>query len=146
MEFHFSVTIDRSMNDVFTFLEDMSNHPQERGTKVLLVEKTTSGPIGVGTRFREVVAMLPLTRVEMASEVTKYKQHSHLEFTWHGGGMEGVLSFSLKAQGGATSVTLHEVVTPKGLMKLVGPVIRASFQRNLGNRLQGIKRVLERQS
>lgn len=146
MEFRFSDTIDRHLTEVFAFLEDMRNHPQEEGSKVLLVEKTTPGLIGVGTRFREVVEMFPLIRVEMVSEVTRYQQNALIEFTWRGGGLEGVLSYSFEAHAGVTGLTLHETVTPIGLMSLLEPVIRQTFQRILANRLKGIKRVLEQQN
>jgi uncharacterized protein YndB with AHSA1/START domain len=143
MEFHLSIEVDRPVTEVFAFLADMRNHPQEEGSKVLLVEKTTPGPVGIGTRYREIVQMLPLLRVEMISEVTRYEPNQRVEITWHGGGMEGVLAYSFESHNGGTSLALHETVTPKGLMRLVEPVVRRSFGQTLVNRLHGVKRTLE---
>jgi hypothetical protein len=121
----------------------MRNHPQEESSQVISVEKLTSGPIGIGTQFREMVQTLPFVQAEMISEVTQHDHNERIEIAWRGGGMEGVLTYSLKSQNRGTSVGFHETVTAKGLMKLAEPIIRRSFERMLGNRLRGIKRVLE---
>jgi hypothetical protein len=143
MEFSLSIAVDRPVTEVFAFLEDMRNHPQEEGSQVILVEKLTPEPIGVGTRFREMVQTLPFVRVEMLSEVTQYDRNERIEIAWHGGGMEGVLTYRFDPQNGVTGLSLHETVTAKGLMRLAKPVIRPTFERMLVNRLHGIKRVLE---
>ena len=145
MEFHLSIEVNRPLTEVFAFLADMRNHPREQDSKVLLVEKTTPGPVGIGTRYREIVQMVPLVRVEMTSEVTRYEPNERVEITWHGGGMEGVLVYSFEAHRGGTILALHETVTPKGLMRLAEPVIHRSFDQTLASRLHGVKRTLELQ-
>ena len=143
MEFSLSIAVDRPVADVFAFLEDMRNHPQEEGSQVILVEKLTPGPIGVGTQFREMVQTLPFVQAEMISEVTQHDRNERIEIAWQGGGMEGVLTYRFESQNGGTGLSLHETVTPIGLMRWAKPVIRRSFERMLGSRLHGIKRVLE---
>ena len=143
MEFSLSIAVDRPVEEVFTFLEDMRNHTQEEGSQVILVEKLTPGRIGAGTQFREMVQTFPFVRVEMLSEVTRHDPDERIEIAWYGGRMEGVLTYRLESQNGGTSVSFHETVTVKGLMSLAAPVIRRSFERMLESRLQGIKRVLE---
>ena len=143
MEFRLSIAVDRPVAEVFAFLEDMRNHPQEERSQVILVEKLTPGPAGVGTRFREMVQTLPFVRVEMISEVTQHDPNERIEIAWHGGGMEGVLTYCFESQNGVTGLSLHETVTVKGLARLVEPLIRRTFERMLVNRLHGIKRVLE---
>jgi len=56
---------------VFAFPRDKHLHAQEPGSPVLLLEKTTPGDVGVGTRFREVVRMLPGVRGEIRSTVSR---------------------------------------------------------------------------
>ncbi len=143
MEFHRSVAVDRPVEEVFAFLEDMRNHPQEESSQVISVEKLTSGPIGIGTQFREIVQTLPLVQVEMISEVTQHDPCERIEIAWRGGGMEGVLTYRFKSQVGGTGIGFHETVTAKGFMRLAQPMIRRSFERMLVDRLHGIKRVLE---
>jgi uncharacterized protein YndB with AHSA1/START domain len=143
MEFELSAEIDRPASQVFAFLADLRNHPQEEGTKVLSVEKTTSGPIGPGTRFREIVQMLPFVRVEMVSEVSAYEPDERIVFTWRGGGMEGDLILSFHEQNGGTLLALQETIRPQGLMELAEPVIHRAFEDTQHRRLEALKRVLE---
>ena len=64
------VIINRPAEAVFDFVADERNEPRFN-THMRLVEKTTEGPIGVGTRFRaEIVSMgRPM---EMLIEFTEY--------------------------------------------------------------------------
>ncbi len=87
--------------------------------------------------------MLPFIAVEMITEVTQMKLHKSLEFTWSGGGMEGVLKYHFDPRNGWTNVEFKERVIPKGIMKLAGPLIKASFHKTMADRLDGIKGVLE---
>jgi carbon monoxide dehydrogenase subunit G len=127
MEFSLSIAVDRPVAEVFAFLEDMRNHPQEERSQVILVERLTPEPVGVGTQFREKVQMLPFVQVEMMSEITQHDPNARIEIAWHGGGMEGVLTYSFESQSGVTGLGLHEAVTGKGLMRLAEPVIRRTF-------------------
>jgi hypothetical protein len=131
------------MLEVFTFMSDMENHVQEEDSNVLLVEKTTHGPVDVGALYREVVQMFPLIHVNMISEVTRYEPNECIEFVWKGGGMEGVLRYNVESHNGGTRLRLHETITPRGIMILFEPLIKRMFQSTLENRLNGIKRVLE---
>lgn len=143
MDFNLSIPIDRSPNVVFTFLREVENHPQEEKSKVLLIEKITPGPVNIGTRYREIVQMFPFIRGEMISEVTRYEPNECIQLTWHGGGMEGVLTYYFESHNGGTRLMLHETITLKGMMKLIKPIIQWMFHRALVKRLQGIKQVLE---
>ena len=71
MYFELSILIRRSPSDVFAFLRDKDQYPQEDDSPVLILEKTTVGPVGVGTRYREVVQMLPFVRGEILSGITR---------------------------------------------------------------------------
>lgn len=143
MEIKLSIAIEKSVDKVFDFLSDFENHHQESNSQVLLVEKLTPGPSRIGARYREMVQMLPFIKVEMITEVTQMKPHKRLEFTWSGGGMDGVLEYHFDPHDGWTNVEFKEKVIPKGIMKLVGPLIKASFHKTMVDRLDGIKGFLE---
>lgn len=85
MDFHFSVLINRSAEDVFEFISDFRNHHQEAKSQVMQVEKLTPGPAGLGTRYREVVRVVPLITVEMISEISRFEPNDIIEMTWSGG-------------------------------------------------------------
>ena len=143
MEIQLSIVIDRPVLEVFGFMSDMANHTVEEGTKVLLVEKTTHGAIGLGTRFREVVQMLPLLRVEMINEITRFEPDESIEIAWNGGGMEGLLAFDFESKNGSTMLTMSETIHPKGIMNWIKPILQQNFHRMWTDRLNEIKRKLE---
>lgn len=142
MEISFSITIDRPRPSVFKFMSDMRNHPQEEGSKVLLVEKISEGEIGVGTQFREVVRMLPVLNASFINEITRYEPDEKIEITWQGGGMEGVLTFHFDDHQGGTLLKVEETINLKGVMKWVAPMVEGNFRVMWEKRLHGIERIL----
>jgi hypothetical protein len=124
-------------------MSDMRNHPQEEGSKVLLVEKITEGEIGVGTQFRELVRMFPVLNVNFFNEITLYEPSEKIEIVWRGGGMEGILTFHFDQHQGGTILKVEETINLKGIMKLVAPMVEGNFRDMWKERISGIKWVLE---
>jgi len=93
MYFELSITIQRSPREVFVFLRDKDSFQQEESSPVVLIEKTTPGSTGVGTRYREVVRMLPFYQGEIHSQITRYEPYEWLEEDYDGPGMRGHLSY-----------------------------------------------------
>ena len=87
--FELSIRIERPTADVFAFLRDKDLYPQEPGSPVLALEKTTAGPTAVGTRYREVVQMLPFVRGEILSEITCYEPPRRLQERFWGAANAG---------------------------------------------------------
>jgi hypothetical protein len=145
MEIQHSIHIDRSRSEVFKFMSDMRNHPREEGSDVLLAEKISEGEIGVGTRFRDVVRMLTFLNVNFYNEITRFETDGQIEITWHGGGMEGVLRLHFDHHQGGTLLKVEEIINPKGVMKLVAPMIEGNFREMWEKRLHGIERELTSQ-
>ena len=73
---------------MFAFLRDKDQHATKPGSPVLVLEKITPGPVGVGTCYREVVQMLPGVRGEILSEITHFEQDVCLEEDFAGAGMQ----------------------------------------------------------
>lgn len=59
MEFEAKAVIHRPLEVVFGFFRDMHQQPRRKGSIVPVYDKITLGPVGVGTRFREIVRFLP---------------------------------------------------------------------------------------
>lgn len=148
MEFRLSIEIDQPVSRVFEFLRDIHLHPQEEGSKVLVLvlDKITTGPVGLGTRFREVVQMLPWHQGEIISEVTLIEENKFLELTFHGGWMEGVLLYSFIDHSGGTTLKQHEYFYVLGALKIFSPLIKRILGRKLISRLVEIKNYLEANS
>ena len=104
---------------------------------------TTNGLPAVGTRYREVVQMLPFVRGEILSEITRYEPPSHLEERFWGAGMQGHLAYEFVPRGGRTALVQRETLLPLGVLKLVGPLIKRMLYRKLRERLAAIQSILE---
>ena len=143
MYFELSVTIDRPPSDVFAFLRDKDLYPQEPDSPVLVLEKTTSGPPALGTRYREVVQMLPFIRGEILSEITSYEPYRYLGERFQGAGMQGCLLYEFAPCGDGTKLTQRETLHPLGILRLAGPAIKRMLYRRLPERLEAIKSILE---
>jgi hypothetical protein len=138
-----SVTVERSRVDVFGFLRDKDKYPQEEGSPVLVLEQKTPGPAGVGTRYREVVQMLPFYRGVILSEITRFEPGAFLEEDFRGAGMEGHLAYEFRPEGEGTRLIQRETLHYRGLLRLLEPVIKPMLYRRVRERLEEIKRVLE---
>ncbi len=146
MEFRRTVSIARPVAAVFTFMKEFENHPQEADSRVLLVQKTTPGRVGVGTCYREKVQMLPTLALNIFSEIRQFEPEKEITYHWQGGGMRGNLRISFVAHAKGTILTVYEWIDPLGLMKLFAPIIGSAFRRTWEKRLQAIKHVLESDS
>jgi hypothetical protein len=118
-------------------------YPQEQGSPVLVLEKTTPGPPRVGTCYREVVQMLPFYRGEILSEITRFEPGEHLEEDFRGAGMWGHLAYQFLPQKEGTMLVQRETLHYQGLLRFCEPVIRVFLGRRLQERLEDIKTVLE---
>lgn len=143
MYFEASITIERSPADVFGFLRDKDKYPQEEGSPVLVLEQTTPGPAGVGTRYREVVQMLPFYQGVIRSEITRFEPGAHLAEDFCGAGMEGHLAYEFRPEGQGTRLIQRESVRCRGLLRVMEPVMKAMLYRRVNERLEEIKRILE---
>jgi hypothetical protein len=143
MEFELVIHIRRPPDDVFLFLRDKDKFPQAEDSPVLLLEKTTPGPHGVGTRYREVVQMLPFVKGEMLSEITHYEPGERLGEDWQGAGLKGHLTYLFIPENDGTRLIQRETVRPQGLLRLMAPLIKSMLGRRLQKRLHDIKLILE---
>ena len=143
MNFELSIAIRRPPCDVFAFLRDKDKFPQKPGSPVLLLEQTTPGPAGVGTRYREVVQMLPFVRGEILSEVTCFVPGEALEEDYQGAGMIGHLAYQFLPEGDGTRLIQREKVAVRGFVKVLEPVMERMLARQLSKRLEAIKAILE---
>jgi hypothetical protein len=118
-------------------------HPQAPGSPVLALEKTTPGPVGVGTHYREVVRMLPGVRGEIRSVVTRFDPPTHLEEDFEGAGMAGHLAYTFVPERGGTQLIQRQCLVARGWLAPLAPLIRLTLAPRLRQRLADIKGVLE---
>jgi uncharacterized protein YndB with AHSA1/START domain len=129
-EFSGSAVIDRPIEDVFAFLADGTNDPKF-SPRVQQIEKTTDGPIGVGTVFESKVKdagmttgrKFELTAVEAPTKI-RWTERSKNMITVPDGG------YDLERLGDAqTKVTIHNTFEGHGFGKLIiGFALKAAIK------------------
>ena len=79
--FSSSINIARPPDAVFEFLANTQNVPQAEGLPVFALEMTTPGAPRLGSRYREVVQMLPFYKggSSARSRRSSLRESSH----WH---------------------------------------------------------------
>jgi len=129
-EFSGSAVIDRPIDDVFAFLADGTNDPKF-SPRVQQIQKTTDGPIGVGTVFESKVRdagmttsrRFELTAFEAPTKV-RWAERSKNLITVPDGGYD--LERLSDTQ---TKVTIHNTFEGHGLGKLIqGFALKAAIK------------------
>ncbi len=143
MLFQFKIRIDESPSAVFHFLCHKDSHKQEKDSPVLLLEKTTAGPVGIGTRYREVVQMAPFIKSQILSEITRYEPDSVLEERWAGGGMKGILTYFFHPANQGTDLIQQVNIETKWFLKAFNSIISKMYVKAARYRLDCIKAILE---
>ncbi len=143
MYFELSITIHRPPSVVFAFFRDKDKYQQAKDFPVLVLEQVTPEVPGVGTRYREVVQMLPFVRGEIHSVITRFEPYEYLDEDFEGAGFKGHLAYQFLPENDGTRLIQQEIMFARGLLKVFEPLIARSFFRHLQERLETIKAILE---
>lgn len=133
-----SITIDRSPADVFDYAADARNH-RTWNVNAQSVEKISPGPIGRGTRFHGIYKGYG----ELEFELIEYERPTRFVMTSSTKAADFRHAFICEPVPGGMRLTQVGEVKPKGLMKLMAPMmnmmIKGQFRTNGAN----LKRTLE---
>ena len=135
------IIIERPLEEVFDFVADERNEPHYN-PRMLHAEKLTAAPIGVGTRFR--AEMKGRRRpVEMTVEFTEYDRPRRLASTTELSTMEirGSLTFEPVPEG--TRMRWQWILEPRGLLRVLSPLIVRMGRRQEQTIWSNLKEVLE---
>lgn len=141
--FSSSVNIARSPEAVFEFLANVHTIQQAGGSPVLALDMTTSGVPRLGSKYREVVQMLPFYKGVFLSEITAFEPARLLELTWTGPGMTGRDRYDITKIKDSASLNHTKWLTCTGLLKIMEPLMSKPLFLRLEARLAEIKRRLE---
>jgi uncharacterized membrane protein len=137
------VAVHRPVETVFDFVADARNEPRYN-PHIRLAEKTSGGPIGVGSRFRnETASMGRIT--EWVIEITSYRRPWHLATSLHSSAMDIDGTMTFEAVPGGTRMRWSWDLKPRGIFQLFAPLIRRSGQRLEDDNWQNLKDYLESQ-
>lgn len=123
------LVIERPVEEVFDFVADERNEPRFN-PRMLRAEKISPGPIGLGTRFRAEMRMRGRGRpVVMTVEFTAFARPRRLASSTHMATMDivGALTFDPVPKG--TRMRWEWDLKPRGLVRLLSPVIALMGRR-----------------
>jgi hypothetical protein len=115
------ILIGRPVDVVFDYVADQSNEPQYN-PQMIRAEKITPGPVGKGTRFRSAVASRGRT-AGMLIECTGYDRPRLLESITTMAQADISYTLTFEPAGAGTRMRWSGQVRPKGVFRLLGPVI-----------------------
>lgn len=137
------ILINRPVETVFDFVADESNEPRYN-PQMLSAQKVSNGPIGLGTRFRAQTASQGRP-IEMIIEMTVYDRPRRLASSTQMAEMDirGTLTF--EPSGDGTRMHWSWDVKPRGVLKLLGPLVGFMGCRQERRIWTGLKHYLEAQ-
>jgi hypothetical protein len=133
-----SIDIRRSTEDVFEYTSNLKNE-MEWNPNLILVERISTGPQGVGTRFSAKWRGRP----PMTVEYTCFDRPRMFETLGVGKGMDATFRAEASPQGDGTHFTVTMDLRLKGFMRLVSPVIQIAMQRQERRLLGNLKSCLK---
>jgi hypothetical protein len=138
-----SIDIQRPPEIVFDFLANIQDVQQSDDSPVLALDLITEAPPRLGSKYREVVQMIPLLRGEIISEITAFDPHRVLEMAWRGPGMTGTDRYELAITQDGTTLNHTKCVSCSGVLRVMEPFMRIPLIPRLEERLVDIKHLLE---
>lgn len=135
------ILIHRPVDEVFDFVADERNEPRYN-PQMRRVEQTSAGPIGVGTTFR-VESTTRGQPVVMTIVYTDYERPQWIRSSTRLSTMDiqGTLTFDPVPQG--TRMRWSWELEPRGMLKLMTPVVTLIGRRQERSIWTGLKRYLE---
>jgi uncharacterized membrane protein len=135
------IVINRPVEEVFDFVADERNEPRYN-PRMRRADQLTEGPIGAGTRFRAQTVSMGRP-VDMVIEFTGYQRPRRLSESVHMASMElhGGLTFDPVPDG--TRMRWSWELQPRGLLKLMSPLVARMGRRQEQMIWTGLKRLLE---
>jgi carbon monoxide dehydrogenase subunit G len=142
-EFEIKEQIAGVPEQIFQFLTDPCNAPRI-SPNIQSLEQITSGPIGMGTRFRETRIMNGKP-AQAELEIVEYAPPRAYAMRNTTDGIETVYRYTLTRAGSATEVQLAATVNAGGLKKLMAPIVLNILKKEDGDHLKRLKKLLESQ-
>jgi Polyketide cyclase / dehydrase and lipid transport len=139
--FENTVTIQRPAGEVFAFLADFENIPAWNYA-IEDTTKTSTGPVGVGTRYRQTRS-IPRRSTE-DFEVTVFEPTSRLAIHGQIGPFQATISYVLDAAAGATRLVNSVELNPsQPRLRLLAPVVTPRIKAAVAQNLGKLKLILE---
>lgn len=140
IEHEFQTTVARSPEEAFDFLVDLRNAPQWE-PNCREAEKTSEGPIGEGTTFRE-----KLTLGHKDSRIVAFERPARFASQDKAPGTDCGAEFRFEAENGGTQVYGRLWMQQRGAMRVLEPLLRLRVQRALAELPEKLRTAVEGRS
>jgi hypothetical protein len=134
-----SISIQRPLEEVFDYCFDLENELEWNPDGLLSLEALTPRPIVVGTKFLALWKGSP----PMTCEYRCINRPVDWEVDFGGKGMDGVMRGEVAPQGSETLLTVTMTLIPRGVLRLLSPILKRSFQRGEVKNLASVKAHME---
>ncbi|MGZ3952747.1 MAG: SRPBCC family protein [Flavisolibacter sp.] len=132
------VRINKPPQVVFNYISDMRNE-LKWNPDVLYMQKTTDGPVGVGTHFKAKWHMSDT----LDEEITRFDPPNNLTFE-NGGALAVSLQVHLSGVDSATEMEARFIATPHGFLRAIFPIMRSKLKEQEAENMVNLKRALEK--
>ncbi len=142
IEFTIETEIARPVAEVFAYVADPTKLPSWQTNTVSAVPEN-DGPIGLGTRLREVHRGPGGKQLESLVEISELEPDRTFALRVLEGPLpiHARIAFEPTARGTRMRFTAHG--QPSGPMRLVQPILRIALKRQFGEHCKTLKQVLE---
>lgn len=134
-----TIVVERAVEDVFDYAAQFDRHPEWQDD---LKAATFDGPAAVGASGTETRQMGPRVHT-YRWRVSEYERPRVLGFETQSGPMRPAGKMLFMAEGTATRVDFEMVLNPRGLMRLMGPIIERRVQKTNIGHFAKFKEILE---
>ena len=140
-KFEISTVINRPLEEVFAVMSNAENISKwQSGT--IEAEKTSDGPIGVGTTWRTVSRFLG-RRIESESEITEYELNRKFVFKSKSGPIQFEVRMTFERVEGGTRINTKFEAEIGGFFKLAEPLVMSMGKRQLEGDFANLKDLME---
>ena len=136
------VTIARPVEEVFAYVVDLEANGPTWAPDLASVEKTSEGPVGAGTSFKQVQTVLGRRR-DTSLRFTAFDPNQRIVAAADLGPIAPTMTLMFEKVGDQTRVAATGDTNPKGPFKLLSPLIGRQGRRMWEARLSGLKNALE---
>lgn len=140
IDFTNTVTIDAPITAVYEYLADL-RHVPEWNWAIETTEQITSGPIGVGTVYRQT-RHTPARSVEHL-RITELDPNRLLTLTGELGPFTSIVTYALQHDGASTRIDNRIQLEPSGPARIAAPLLSGPIARSVADNLTVLKQNLE---
>jgi carbon monoxide dehydrogenase subunit G len=133
-----AVTLEQSPERAFDFFVDFPNEPAWN-PECVKVEKTSDGPIGVGTTYTGRMRRVG----QIKSEIVALDRPSHCSVVERSRGAVGTFDFLFAPHDGGTRVEVTMRLQPRGPMRLLEPLMVRMIKKVFADLPENMRRGID---